>query len=108
MIVRHVLALIALALLHALSSPVSAQIFDDRPDAVVCPLAATSGRPGGLVVFHLVWRDDNGTTHYATMGTQTFRLEIGADGVVRAPNLKGCDGKTVEQLRGGGRAVYYS
>ena len=105
MMVRHVLAIVALGLLHAPVSPAGAQIFDGRPDAVICPLAAVSGRPGGLVVFHVNWRDDNGVTHYATMGTQTFRLDIGADGVVRAPKLKGCDGKTVEELRKSGRAL---
>ncbi len=107
MMVRLVLALVALGLLHGLFSPARAQIFDDRPDAVVCPVAAVSGRPGGQVVFHLVWRDDNGITYYAAMGTQPFRLEIGADGVVRAPKLEGCDGKTVEQLRASGRAFFY-
>lgn len=108
MVVRHVLAIMTLALLHALASPVSAQIFDDRPDAVVCPVAELAGRPGGDVVFHLVWRDANGTTYYAAMGILAFRLEIGADGVVRAPNLEGCDGQTVEQLRASGRAFFYS
>lgn len=105
--VRHVLALVGLVLLSLLSSLAEAQIFDNRPDAVVCPVVAISGRPGGLVVFHLVWHDDNGSTHYATMGTQTFRLEIGADDVVRAPKLEGCDGKTVEELRASERAFYY-
>ena len=107
MMVRHILALVGLILLPLLSAPVEAQIFDGRPDAVVCPVVAISGRPGGLVVFHLVWHDDNGSTHYATMGTQTFRLEIGADGVVQAPKLEGCDGKTVEELRADGRAFFY-
>ncbi|MDJ0945658.1 MAG: hypothetical protein QNJ30_19495 [Kiloniellales bacterium] len=107
MAVRHVPAIAAAALLHALVSPADAQIFDGRPDAVVCPVAEISGRPGGDVVFHLVWRDDEGTTYYAPMGTLAFRLEIGADGVVRAPKLEGCDGKTVEQLRASGRAFFY-
>ncbi len=105
MMVRLALALIALS---ALVSPVKAQIFDNRPDAVVCPIAAISGRPGGLLVFHLVWRDDNGSTHYAAMGLQAYRLEITADGVVRAPKLEGCNGKTVEQLRASKRAFFYN
>ena len=104
---RHVLAVLALALPCGLFAPADAQIFDGRPDAVVCPVAAVSGRPGGQVVFHLVWRDDNGVTYYAAMGTQPFRLQIGADGVVSAPKLEGCDGKTVEQLRAAGRAFFY-
>jgi len=107
MMVRHVVALVAMALFYALPSPAGAQIFDGRPDAVVCPVAAVAERPRGLVVFHLVWQEDNGTTHYGTIGTQTFRLQIGADGVVRAPKLKGCDGKTIEQLRASGRAFFY-
>lgn len=53
MMVRLFLALIALPLLGALSPPTGAEIFDGRPDAVVCPLAAVAGRPGGLIVFHL-------------------------------------------------------
>ena len=105
--VGHVLALTALALLSALSAPASAQIFDNRPDAVVCPLAAIEGRPGGFVVFHLVWQEDTGITHYATMGIQTFRLKIDANGVAQAPNLEGCDGKTVEELREARRAFSY-
>ena len=107
MTVRFVLALAALALLYLGPAPARAQIFEGRPDAVVCPVVPISGRPGGLVVFHLVWQDDNGVTHYATMGTQTFRLEIGADGIVRAPKLEGCDGETVEALRAAKRAFDY-
>ncbi len=107
MVVRLALAATAAALLQAPASPVHAQIFDGRPDAVVCPVAEIAGRPGGDVVFHLVWRDEGGTTYYAPMGTLAFRLEIGADGVVRAPKLEGCDGQSVEQLRGSGRAFFY-
>ena len=107
MMVRHGLAFLGMALLLLGSLPASAQVFEGRPDAVVCPVVPISGRPGGLVVFHLVWQDDNGVTHYATMGTQTFRLEIGADGIVRAPKLEGCDGKTVEELRAAERAFDY-
>ena len=107
MIVRLALALLALAALVP-ASPAGAQIFDGRPDAVVCPVAAIANRPAGLLVFHLVWRDDNGTTHYAAMGQQAYRVEIGKDGVVRAPKLQGCDGKTVEELRAAKRAFFYN
>ncbi|MDJ0934943.1 MAG: hypothetical protein QNJ06_13410 [Kiloniellales bacterium] len=107
MVVRFFLPVMALALLVAPVSPVGAQIFDNRPDAVVCPVAEIAGRPGGDVVFHLVWQDDAGTTYYAPMGTLAFRLEIGADGVVQAAKLKGCDGQTVAQLRESGRAFFY-
>ncbi|MDJ0609878.1 MAG: hypothetical protein QNJ67_12950 [Kiloniellales bacterium] len=107
MIVRLAIALLALTAL-APASPAGAQVFDGRPDAVVCPIAAISGRPGGMLVFHLVWRDDNGTTHYAAMGQQAYRVEIGKDGVVRAPKLKDCDGKTVEELRAAKRAFFYN
>ena len=108
MMVRLVLTLAALGLLHGLFSPARAQIFGDRPDAIVCPVAAVADRPGGQVVFHLVWRDDNAITYYAAMGMQPFRLQIDADGVVQAPKLKGCDGKTIEQLRESGRAFFFS
>ena len=54
-----------------------------------------------------VWQDNAGTTYYAPMGTLAFRLEIGADGVVQAAKLKGCDGQTVAQLRESGRAFFY-
>ena len=107
MVVRFALAVMAAALLHIPVSPVKAQIFDGRPDAVVCPVAEIAGRPGGDVVFHLVWQDEGGTTYYAPMGTLAFRLEIGSDGVVRAPKLAGCDGQSVEQLRASGRAFFY-
>ena len=105
--VRYSLALTALALLSALSTPAGAQVFENRPDAVVCPLAAIADRPGGFVVFHVVWQEDTGITHYATMGMQPFRLKIDANGMTQAPNLEGCDGKTVEELREAKRAFYY-
>lgn len=85
-------------------SPASAGMFDGVADAIVCPLPPVAGRPGGLVVFYVDARVDNGNTVYRPMGQSAIRLTVDTNGVVQSTNLAECHGKTVQQLREAGRA----
>ena len=95
----------ALGMIAAMSlSPASAGMFDNVADAIVCPLPPVASRPGGLVVFYVDARVDNGNTVYRPMGQSAIRLIVDTNGVVQAANLAECHGKTVQQLRDAGRA----
>jgi len=85
-------------------SPAAAGIFDTAPDAILCKLSAKAGQPATLVVFYVDGRRDDGTVNYVPLGQTAVRITVGADSVIEARNIAGCDGKTVQELRDAGRA----
>ncbi len=98
---RHFAALIALAGL--VPSPASAGIFNNAPDAIVCPIAAKADRPGAHIIFYVDARVDDGRILYKSLGVP-ISLTINAKGVIDARNIQECNGKTVRELRAAGRA----
>ena len=95
----------ALSFLLALSlSPASAGMFENAPDAIVCPFKAMVERPGGLVVFYVDARAEDGRIFYRPLGKLAIQLSVDANGVIKSENIAGCHGKTVRQLRDAGRA----
>ncbi len=102
MLARHCAALIAVTGLTL--SPASAGIFDNAPDAIVCPFPATAKRPGGLVVFYIEARVEDGRFFYKALGVSPIQLTVGADGRVEAGKIAECHGKTLRELRADGRA----
>ena len=102
MLARLCAALIAVSGLAL--SPASAGIFDTAPDAIVCSFAATANRPGGLLVFYVDARAEDGRLFYKTLGVTPLQLIVDADGMIEAGKIAGCNGKTLRELRDAGRA----
>ena len=102
MLARHCVALIAVTCLTL--SPALAGIFDNAPDAIVCPFAATAKRPGGLLVFFVDARVEDGRLIYKSLGVTPLQLIVDADGAIEAGRIAECHGKTLRELRAAGRA----
>lgn len=98
-LIAGLIAFVGLAL-----SPAAAGIFESVPDVILCPYAAIPDRPGGLVVFYVEARRDDGTAVYKTLGISSIKISVSADGMVKAGKLAECDGKTIKELRDAGRA----
>ena len=107
MLERGTLALASLLAAVALAASAQAEIFKGFPDAIVCSLPPSKGRPAPVdVVLHVDARMKGGPVLYKPLGQTAITVEIGDDGVVRAERVKSCDGVTLQQLRDQGRAFY--
>ena len=102
MLARHCAALIAVTGLTL--SPALAGILDNAPDAIVCQFAATAKRPGGLLVFYVDARFEDGRLLYKSLGVPPLQLTVDADGAIEAGKIAECHGKTLRELRADGRA----
>lgn len=50
---------------------------------------------------------EDGTANYKSLGQIAVQVNVAPNGLVKAGNLKDCDGKTVGELRDAGRAFDY-
>ena len=100
---------VALALIAALSIPsAQGQIFKGYPDIIICSVGSLPtqavGTRGGQIVFRVHARLNDGGALYGVLSAPNRRIEVSADGTVKAENLADCDGKKTAALRDAGRA----
>ncbi|MEM9533548.1 MAG: hypothetical protein AAGA23_21685 [Pseudomonadota bacterium] len=92
--------------LFSLTSPATAAIIADRPDAIVCSVKDPTGvLPWDELVFYVSAHTRKGRTLYKTLTSDPVVLFVDAQNVVQGDNLANCDGRTVDALRKEGRAV---
>jgi hypothetical protein len=84
-----------------------AAIVDGFPDALVCSVRDPTGlTPWEELVFYVSARTLNGDALYKTLTANTVVIIVSSDGILNAPNLAQCDGRSVEELFESGRAFY--
>ena len=103
---KKTIAAILLAL--SASSTVQAQLFDKRPDILVCSVSqATSSDAWDQFVFYISGTRVDGAILYKSLTSNPVLVTVTPDGTVSAPNLEDCDGKSVAELRKAGRAAHF-
>jgi hypothetical protein len=98
MTARSILLACAATLLVAIG-PARAGMLSDVPDAIVCDVGK------GKLVVYVARRLDDGSTSYESLERE-FSIVITVDpkGILHWDNNAGCDGKSIDQLRGEGKA----
>lgn len=100
MTARSILFACAVALL---AGPAAAGMLDDVPDAIVCDVGK------GRLVVYVARRMDDGSTLYEALEREfSTIITIDAKGVLHWDNNASCDGKSVDQLRGEGKAFDFA
>lgn len=98
--------LVLLALVLPLESA-RAAIIEGFPDAIVCSVRDPTGlTPWEELVFYVSAHTLNGDTLYKTLTSDPVVIIVSNDGILSAPNLAQCDGRSIEQLLDSGRAFY--
>ena len=100
---------VSLLLLAMLAIPAAhGQIFKGYPDIIICSVGALPtqavGTRGGQIVFRVHARLNDGGALYGSLNAPSRRIEVSADGTLRAENLADCDGKKTAALREKGQA----
>jgi hypothetical protein len=102
MTARSILFTCALATILSFR-PAAAGMLEGVPDAVVCDLE------NGKLVVYVARRMADGSTLYEALEREFMTvITIDAQGILHWENLPSCDGKSVDQLRGEGRAFDFS
>ncbi len=92
-----------LSALTAVEAP--AEIIENMPDAIVCSVKDPTGTLSWeRLVYYVSAHMTSGETLFKTLTSDPVVLLVGADGIVKGPNLADCDGRSVESLREEGRA----
>lgn len=87
------------AALLLMTGPARAGMLDGVPDAIVCDVGK------GKLVVYVARRMDDGSTLYEALEREfSIIVTIDAKGILHWDNNAGCDGKSVDQLRGEGKA----
>jgi hypothetical protein len=82
-----------------------AGIINDLPDAVVCSVKDPTGRlEWEELVFFVSAHMRDGDTLYKTLTSGPVILIVAPDGLINAPNLIDCDGRSIFDLVDAGRA----
>ena len=86
-----------------------AQLFDGRPDILVCSVSQpTSADIWDQFVFYISGTRVDGAILYKSLTSNPVLITITPDGKVSAPNLGDCDGKQIKDLWDAGRAANFS
>ncbi len=92
-------------LLLCLAGNAGAGVFGGAPDVLVCSVNdPTEVLPWDQLVFYVSARIEGGATLYKSLTSNPVLVTIGVNGMVEAPNLADCDGKSARELRSSGRA----
>lgn len=93
----------------ACTAQVQAQLFDERPDVVVCSVAqSATADDWDKFVFYISGTRKDGAILYKSLTSNPVLITIDTAGNVTAPNLADCDKSTVKQLRERGQAANFS
>ncbi len=87
----------------------NAGVFSGLPDVLVCSVDDPSNEQRwDQFVFYVSAKLEDGSVLYKSLTSNPVLVTISTDGRVDAKNLADCDGKTVAELRGEGRAFDFS
>jgi hypothetical protein len=102
------LSTLCLSLLASASfSAARAAIVEGFPDAIVCSVRDPTGvTPWEELVFYVSAHTLNGDTLYKTLTSDPVVIIVSGEGILNAPNLAQCDGRSVDALLEAGRAFY--
>jgi len=106
---RIVMLLVAATLsLSGLSAqPSHGAIVAGFPDAIVCSVRDPTGfTPWEELVFYVSAHTLDGETLYKTLTSDPVVIIVNDEGILDAPNLAECDGRTIVELMEVGRAFY--
>jgi len=79
--------------------PAAAGMIEGVPDAIVCDVGK------GKLVAYVARRLDDGSTLYESLEREfSIVITVDAKGILHWDNNASCDGKSVDQLRGEGKA----
>ena len=100
---------LSVALLSAVFTGSSrAQLFDERPDILVCTVSqATESDAWDQFVFYISGTRVDGAILYKSLTSNPVLITVTKEGMVSAPNLADCDGKKVSELWQKGRAANF-
>jgi hypothetical protein len=102
MTARSILFACALATILSFR-PAAAGLLEGVPDAIVCDFE------NGKLVVYVARRMADGSTLYEALEREFMTvISIDPQGILHWENLPSCDGKSVDQLRGEGRAFDFS
>ena len=86
---------------------VRAAIVEGFPDAIVCSVRDPTGlTPWEELVFYVSAHTLDGDTLYKTLTSDPVVIIVNPDGMLNAPNLAQCDGRTIDELLESGRAFF--
>ena len=84
---------------------VHAEIIEHMPDAIVCSVRDPTGTLAwDRLVYYVSAHMTTGDTLFKTLTSDPVVLLVGANGIVKGPNLADCDGRSIQSLREDGRA----
>jgi hypothetical protein len=90
-------------------APAHAQLFDKRPDVLVCSVSqSVTGDAWLEFVFYISGTQKGDITLYKSLTSNPVLIKVDKAGNINAPNLADCDGKKVDDLLKSGRAAYFS
>lgn len=96
---------IAPLLASFVSLHVSAGVFNDTPDILVCSIGEEVQNANWRdLVFYLSGTQQDGATLYKSLTSNPVLISVDSEGIVHAPKLADCHKQTVEALRKAGRA----
>jgi hypothetical protein len=96
---------ISALMLAAFSVGAQAQLFENKPDVLVCSVSQISpSDEWQQFVFYVSGSRKDGAVLYKSLFSNPALISIDSKGLVSAPNLADCDGKNVEELYESGRA----
>lgn len=100
-------ALLVFALISLTLAPIRAAIIAGFPDAIVCSVRDPTGfTPWEELVFYVSAHTLDGETLYKTLTSDPVVIIVSSDGVLEAPNLADCNGRSITDLLDRGRAFY--
>ncbi len=100
-------ALLLSVLISLPLAPIRAAIVAGFPDAIVCSVRDPTGfTPWEELVFYVSAHTLDGETLYKTLTSDPVVIIVSSDGVLEAPNLADCDGRSITDLLDRGRAFY--
>lgn len=100
---------IAALMAVSVSQSAHAQLFDERPDILVCSVSQpTAADAWDKFVFYISGTRVDGAILYKSLTSNPVLITITPDGKVSAPNLDDCDGKNVKELWEAGRAANFN
>jgi hypothetical protein len=90
-------------------TPAQAQLFDQRPDVLVCSVSQSTTNDAWLeFVYYVSGTQKGGITLYKSLTSNPVLVKVDKAGNISVPNLADCDGKNVKDLLKNGRAAYFS
>jgi len=100
-----VLAPLCAAVLPLSAAVTRAEIIDAMPDVIVCSVKDPTGMLSwDRLVYYVSAHMTSGDTLFKTLTSDPVVLLVSDAGIVKGPNLADCDGRSIESLRGEGRA----